>query len=69
MPQAVAPQWMLAAKSVEIARENGQRRISVEINVRGRDVGSFVEEAQAAVARDIQLPPGDILQCWQIDGP
>ena len=47
---------------VEIARENGQRRISVEVNVRGRDVGSFVEEAQAAVARDMQLPPGYIMQ-------
>jgi cobalt-zinc-cadmium resistance protein CzcA len=47
---------------VEIARENGQRRISVEVNVRGRDVGSFVEQAQSAVARDIQLPPGYILQ-------
>jgi cobalt-zinc-cadmium resistance protein CzcA len=47
---------------VEIARENGQRRISVEVNVRGRDVGSFVVQAQAAVARDMQLPPGYILQ-------
>src|SRR6202049_4063693 len=47
---------------VEIARENGQRRISVEVNVRGRDVGSFVEEAQDAVGRDMQLPPGYILQ-------
>ncbi|PYT16843.1 MAG: CusA/CzcA family heavy metal efflux RND transporter [Acidobacteria bacterium] len=46
----------------EIARENGQRRISVEINVRGRDIGSFVEEAQAAVARNMQLPPGYIMQ-------
>lgn len=53
---------------VEIARENGQRRISVEVNVRGRDVGSFVAEAQAAVSRDIQLPPGYIMQwggLWQ----
>jgi cobalt-zinc-cadmium resistance protein CzcA len=47
---------------VEIARENGQRRISVEVNVRGRDVGSFVEEAQGAVAREVQLPPGYIMQ-------
>lgn len=45
---------------VEIARENGQRRIWVEVNVRGRDVGSFVEDA--AVARDLQLPPGYIVQ-------
>jgi cobalt-zinc-cadmium resistance protein CzcA len=36
---------------VEIARENGQRRISVEVNVRGRDVGSFVEDARDAMLR------------------
>jgi cobalt-zinc-cadmium resistance protein CzcA len=47
---------------VEIARENGQRRISVEVNVRGRDVGSFVAEAQAAVARDLHLPTGYIME-------
>ncbi|MBV8843849.1 MAG: efflux RND transporter permease subunit, partial [Bryobacterales bacterium] len=53
---------------VEIARENGQRRISVEVNVRGRDIGSFVEQAQASVARDMQLPPGYIMEwggLWQ----
>ncbi len=47
---------------VEIARENGQRRISVEVNVRGRDIGSFVEQAQTDVAREVQLPPGYIMQ-------
>ena len=47
---------------IEIARENGQRRISVEVNVRGRDVGSFVEEAQSAVSRDVQLSPGYIME-------
>jgi cobalt-zinc-cadmium resistance protein CzcA len=53
---------------VEIARENGQRRISVEVNVRGRDIGSFVEQAQADVARSVQLPPGYIMEwggLWQ----
>ena len=53
---------------VEIARENGQRRISVEVNVRGRDIGRFVEQAQADVAREMQLPPGYIMQwggLWQ----
>jgi len=53
---------------VEIARENGQRRISVEVNVRGRDIGSFVEQAQADVARDMQLPPGYLMEwggLWQ----
>ncbi len=31
----------------QISRENGKRRIVVQTNVRGRDIGSFVEEAQA----------------------
>lgn len=47
---------------VEIARENGQRRISVEVNVRGRDIGSFVGQAQADVSRGMQLPPGYIME-------
>ena len=34
-----------------IQREWGQRRIVVQANVRGRDIGSFVEEAQAKIAR------------------
>lgn len=42
----------------EIARENGQRRISVEVNVRGRDIGSFVAEAQPRVDAAVHLPPG-----------
>lgn len=45
---------------VEISREDGQRRVSVEVNVRGRDIGSFVQEAQNAVGRDVKLPPGYI---------
>lgn len=45
----------------EISRENGQRRISVEVNVRGRDIGSFVREAQRRVGDGIQLPPGYIM--------
>jgi cobalt-zinc-cadmium resistance protein CzcA len=42
----------------EVSRENGQRRVSVEVNVRGRDIGSFVEEAREMVDRDVSLPPG-----------
>ncbi|HWL92720.1 MAG TPA: CusA/CzcA family heavy metal efflux RND transporter [Phycisphaerae bacterium] len=41
----------------QISRENGKRRIVVQCNVRGRDLGSFVEEAQAKVAT-VALPPG-----------
>lgn len=42
----------------EINRENGKRRILVETNVRGRDIGSFVDDAKAAIARDVKVPPG-----------
>ncbi|MGZ6011651.1 MAG: CusA/CzcA family heavy metal efflux RND transporter [Caulobacteraceae bacterium] len=46
----------------EISRENGKRRIVVQANVRGRDLGSFVDEAQRRVARDVALPPGSWLE-------
>ena len=42
----------------QISREQIQRRITVEANVRGRDLGSFAADVQAAVARDVDLPPG-----------
>jgi cobalt-zinc-cadmium resistance protein CzcA len=41
-----------------IGRENGMRSISVEANVRGRDIGTFVAEAQAAVDQQLALPVG-----------
>ncbi len=41
-----------------IQREWGKRRIIVQSNVRGRDVGSFVKDAQARIAREIVLPTG-----------
>lgn len=41
-----------------IQREWGKRRVVVQANVRGRDLGSFVEEARAAVDREVELPPG-----------
>ena len=41
-----------------IARRNNQRQISVRTNIRGRDQGSFVAEAQARFQKAIQLPKG-----------
>ena len=40
-----------------ITREWGQRRITVSANVRGRDLGSFVADAQRLLAEKITLPP------------
>lgn len=41
-----------------IQREWGKRRIVIQANVRGRDVGSFVAEAKHAIAGQVQLPTG-----------
>lgn len=41
-----------------VSRENAMRRIVVQANVRGRDLGSFVEEAQRKVIPALRLPPG-----------
>ena len=41
----------------QISRNNGSRRVVVQANVRGRDLGGFVGEAQAAVAA-VEVPPG-----------
>lgn len=42
----------------QISRENGLRRVVVTANVRGRDLGSFVDEVEAAIAEQVELPPG-----------
>ena len=42
----------------QITRENNQRFITVQTNVRGRDIGSFVEEAQATIDASVKFPPG-----------
>ena len=41
-----------------VAHENAERRLVVQMNVRGRDVGSFVSDAQARVAAGVTLPAG-----------
>lgn len=42
----------------QISRDAVRRRTLVQCNVRGRDIASFVQEARAAVAREVRLPPG-----------
>ncbi len=48
----------LAPGPNQISRENGKRRLVVSANVTGRDLGSFVAEAQAAIERQVQVPTG-----------
>ncbi len=66
-PRRLIPLAQLAEIRVEdgpaqISRDNISRRINVELNVRGRDLASFVAEAQAAVEEEIEFPPG-----WTVD--
>ena len=42
----------------QVSRENGRRRVVVTANVRGRDIGSLVAEAQERIAAEVRLPPG-----------
>ncbi|MFQ5584674.1 MAG: efflux RND transporter permease subunit, partial [Calditrichia bacterium] len=42
----------------QITRENSQRFITIQCNVVGRDIGSFVEEGQDAIEKNVKLPPG-----------
>lgn len=50
--------FSVSEKVSAITREFGQRRAAVMVNLRGRDLESFVLEAQKAVQEQIKLPPG-----------
>jgi cobalt-zinc-cadmium resistance protein CzcA len=42
----------------QISRENGKRRVVVTANVRGRDLGSFVDDLRVQVSKGVELPEG-----------
>jgi heavy metal efflux system protein len=48
----------------QVWREWGKRRITVKCNVRGRDIGSFVAEAQRKIADQVKLPTGAYWLEW-----
>jgi cobalt-zinc-cadmium resistance protein CzcA len=45
----------------QISRESGQRRIGIECNITGRDLGGFVAEARSLIRREVKLAPGYFL--------
>lgn len=47
---------------VQVSREQGKRRVVVQSNVRGRDLGSYVEEVQQKVQSELKLPVGYYLE-------
>jgi cobalt-zinc-cadmium resistance protein CzcA len=48
----------LAEGPAQISREDGLRRIGIELNISGRDIGSFVAEAKRRITAKVKLPPG-----------
>ena len=46
----------------QVSRENGKRRVVVQANVRGADLGSFVAEAQRRISSEVKLPAGQWLE-------
>ncbi len=58
VPLGEVASFSIAEGPNQISRENGKRRIVVQANVRGRDIGSFVTEAQARIATQVTVPAG-----------
>src|SRR5690606_27215149 len=48
----------LAPGPNQVSREDGKRRIVISANVAGRDIGSFVAQAQQTIAERVTIPPG-----------
>jgi cobalt-zinc-cadmium resistance protein CzcA len=61
VPLAQVAQIRVTEGLNEIRRENGKRRLAIQVNLLGRDAGSFVTEAQAKIAR-VKLPAGYYLE-------
>ncbi|MDK2762333.1 MAG: CusA/CzcA family heavy metal efflux RND transporter, partial [Sphingopyxis sp.] len=61
IPLALVAQIRLTEGLNEVRRENGKRRVVVQVNLQGRDAGSFVAEAQAKIA-NVKLPAGYYLE-------
>ena len=61
VPLSVVARLERADGPVKVDRENGQRMVVIQSNVRGRDLVGFVDEAKAAAAAQIQLPEGYLI--------
>jgi cobalt-zinc-cadmium resistance protein CzcA len=57
-PLADLARLEIVDEPVVINREATERRLIAQVNVRGRDLGGFAEEAQDRIAREVRLPPG-----------
>ena len=58
VPLSSVARIQVAEGQNQISRNNGSRRMVVQANVRGRDLGGFVADAQAKVEQQVKLPTG-----------
>ncbi|MCL4492784.1 MAG: efflux RND transporter permease subunit, partial [Nitrospirae bacterium] len=58
VPLAQLAKISVSEGPVQISRENGKRRIVIECNVEGRDIGGFVAEAKERIDKEVKLPSG-----------
>jgi heavy metal efflux system protein len=58
VPLAELADVRLTEGPAQISREGARRVITVGVNVRGRDIGSFVDEARRRIGAEVQMPPG-----------
>jgi len=58
VPLAELAEVSVAPGPNQISREDGKRRIVVSANVRGRDLGSFVSDAQRQIGEKVKIPEG-----------
>ncbi len=58
IPLAAVAQVNMGTGRAAITRENGRRYVGVRMNVRNRDLGSFVQEARDRVNQSVTVPPG-----------
>ena len=58
VPLSAVADLVIAPGPNQINRENGKRRVVVTANVRGRDLGSFVAEAQTKIREQVAVPAG-----------
>jgi cobalt-zinc-cadmium resistance protein CzcA len=58
IPLGAVAEFNVAPGPNQISRENGKRRVVVTANVRGRDIGSFVTEAEQSIKEQVKIPTG-----------
>ncbi|TMM42419.1 efflux RND transporter permease subunit [Colwellia ponticola] len=58
VPLQEVAELVLVEGANQVNRENGKRRMVVTANVRGRDLGSFVQDIQASIDKSVEIPAG-----------